>query len=317
MHHDDDPFNRWEAAQKLFLNKLVADIGNFSGSNSTVENRELQDVVKSLLMPASGDRAFLARLLTLPAISYVSEQTSPIDPVAVELSHRSLKRSIASYCRKELEITYLDCAAINTGALIPDQVAARSLRDVCLDYLLAMDDEPAWRLCQSQLEHGLCMTDSASALNLITRSSDPAREATLQQFYLKWQAEPLVIDKWLRAQAVVPETGTLDNVRILTTHPGFDQSNPNRIYSLILGFTHANPYCFHAEDGSGYNFAREWIEILDPANPQVSARLASAFNSWKNYRPDLKEKMYETLRELEKQDSLSRDVREIVSKSLA
>jgi len=61
----------------------------------------------------------------------------------MELSHRSLKRSIASYCRKELEISYLDCVAINTGALIPDQVAARSLRDVCLDYLLAMDDGPA------------------------------------------------------------------------------------------------------------------------------------------------------------------------------
>jgi aminopeptidase N len=316
MHHDNDPFNRWESGQKLFLKQLLLDIKKFSENPPRPDNPELEIVIQSLLTSNHEDQAFLARLMTLPAISYISEQTSPIDPSAVEISLRNLKRSIAKFCRHELEACYRECHSKSTGAPSPEESAARSLRDTCLGYLMSLDDLSAWKLCRTQLDNSRCMTDSSSALTLISASSDPDREDILNQFYQEWQAEPLVVDKWLRAQAIVPEARTLEIVRNLTRHPGFDQTNPNKIYSLILGFTHGNPFCFHAEDGTGYEFAREWVEILDPKNPQVCARLVSAFNNWKKYQPELSGRMQQVLLDLDRISGLSADVKEIVSKAL-
>ena len=195
-------------------------------------------------------------------------------------------------------------------------MAARSLRDICLGYLNSMDEEFDHALCIEQLENSKCMTDSASAISFIARSSYSDKQQILNEFYKKWKDEPLVIDKWLRAQATVPDQSTLGNVEILTGHPGFDYTNPNKVYSLILGFTHGNPYCFHAADGSGYQFLVNWVKKLDPVNPQVTARLVSALNSWKKFTPELQQKMKESLLEISSLPHLSADVGEIVSKNL-
>ena len=120
----------------------------------------------------------------------------------------------------------------------------------------------------------------------------------------------------LRAQACVPGKNTLERVRELTLHPGFDFKNPNKVYSLILGFTHGNPFNFHSEDGQGYDFMLEWVAKLDPINPQVCARLVSALNNWKKFKPTLKAKMQDTLIRITELPDLSPDVSEIVEKNL-
>ena len=135
-------------------------------------------------------------------------------------------------------------------------------------------------------------------------------------FTTRWKDEPLVVDKWLRIQATVPHEETLSRVESLGRHDAFDAANPNKVYSLLVAFSHANPVCFHARDGSGYRFIRRWVAQLDPANPQVSARLVSAFTNWKKYIPELKEQMRATLEEIARLPKLSPDVAEIVSKSL-
>ena len=119
-----------------------------------------------------------------------------------------------------------------------------------------------------------------------------------------------------RAQAIVPRPDTINRVRELTEHPAFDASNPNKIYALVLGFTHGNAVGFHNTDGSGYSFLEDWVKRLDPINPQVSARLVSALNSWRKYTPELRKLMQETLASILASPALSSDVREIVSKNL-
>jgi hypothetical protein len=42
-----------------------------------------------------------------------------------------------------------------------------------------------------------------------------------------------------------------------------------------------NPTQFNAEDGSGYDFIAGIVLALDAKNPQVAARLLSAFKSWR------------------------------------
>ena len=131
------------------------------------------------------------------------------------------------------------------------------------------------------------------------------------------QGEALVVDRWVRIQATARQAGVLAQVRELTTHQAFDQSNPNKVYSLILAFAKGNPTGFHGSDGAGYQFVADWIRRLDSVNPQVAARMVSTFNQWKTFAEPYAALMQKELQRIEAKASLSKDVREIVSKALA
>ena len=103
----------------------------------------------------------------------------------------------------------------------------------------------------------------------------------MQDFYERYESDPLIIDKWLGLQAMIPEAGTLDRVRALTAHPAFSMNNPNRVRALIGSFAHGNATQFNRADGAGYEFVADAVLALDSKNPQVAARLATAFRSWR------------------------------------
>ena len=190
-------------------------------------------------------------------------------------------------------------------------IAVRSLRDTCLAYLTTLDD--AHELAADLLQNPRCMTDAVAALRAIADAAHPRRQALLNDFYERWKSEPLVVNKWLRIQATAPVADTLAQVKTLTQHAAFDAANPNKIYALLAAFAHANPR-FHT--AAGYRFIQQWIAKLDPQNPQVTARLASAYTNWQRYTPQLKSLMQTSLKEIAGLPKLSRDVGEIVAKSL-
>ena len=115
--------------------------------------------------------------------------------------------------------------------------------------------------------------------------TSPEREAALDDFYERYRDDPLIIDKWFALQAMTPEPGTLDRVRALTAHPAFSMTNPNRVRSLIGAFAQGNPTQFNRADGAGYEFVADRILALDPNNPQVAARMTTAFRSWRALEP--------------------------------
>ena len=84
----------------------------------------------------------------------------------------------------------------------------------------------------------------------------PARTEALQDFYERYESDPLIIDKWLGLQAMIPEAGTLDRVRALTAHPAFSMNNPNRVRALIGSFAQGNPTQFNRADGAGLRIRR-------------------------------------------------------------
>jgi aminopeptidase N len=145
----------------------------------------------------------------------------------------------------------------------------------------------------------------------------PERAAALEDFYHRFENDPLVIDKWLALQAAIPEAATLDRVRALTKHPAFSFSNPNRIRSLIGAFAQANATQFNRADGQGYDFLADTVLTLDPKNPQVAARLLSAFKSWRALEPSRRARAEAALRRVDAAPALSRDVQDIVQRTLA
>jgi aminopeptidase N len=51
----------------------------------------------------------------------------------------------------------------------------------------------------------------------------------------------------------------------------------------LIGAFAGNHLRFHAANGEGYRLVGEVIRTLDPLNPQVAARMAGAFESWRRY----------------------------------
>ena len=320
LAHDDDPFNRWEAGQKLFLGHILQRIKKIQSgkkiSTSHTVDQSFESVLHEIETETETEPALQAAILTLPDQTYLSEQMDAIDPAAVFQARHDLKRHLAGTYQRQLLECYQRMNERNDGAVNAEQFGIRSLRNACLNYLAALDDSETYQLAAALLENSRCMTDSMAALRTLADSTNPGRRERLDEFYRRWKDEPLVVNKWLRIQATVPAADTLAQVDALSRHDVFDASNPNQVYALLVGFSHANPLCFHARDGSGYRFIRDWVAQLDPINPQVSARLVSAFTHWKKYIPELKEPMRATLDEIAALPKLSRDVGEIVSKSL-
>jgi len=160
------------------------------------------------------------------------------------------------------------------------------------------------------------MTDTMSALGALNHSQYANKQAYLDDFHRQWQAEDLLVNKWFGLQSQQVGKQALNNIVHLGKHPDFDLKNPNKVYSLIGGFLHGNSVTFHAKDGSGYDFATEWILKLDAINPQVAARLVGCFNQWKRYDASRQSLMKAQMQTIAGHPGLSDNVSEIINKAL-
>jgi aminopeptidase N len=159
------------------------------------------------------------------------------------------------------------------------------------------------------------MTDSIAALAVLSQLDAPARGRALDDFYARWQDEPLVLDKWFAVQARAARSDTVETVRALLSHPKFSLKNPNRIRALIGSFAQANPTGFNRADGGGYRLLAAQALEIDRFNPHMAARLLGAFESWRILEPERQARAKAALEGLASQ-ALSTDSYEIVTKTL-
>jgi aminopeptidase N len=201
----------------------------------------------------------------------------------------------------------------------PDAANAgkRSLRNIALDLLAASGKADALERVQRQYQSADNMTDRLAALSSLALHPGDAREEALADFYTRYADNALVIDKWFGLQAMIPGEKTLDRVRGLTKHKAFDFSNPNRIRSLIGAFAQGNPSQFNRADGEGYAFVADAVIALDPKNPQIAARLATAFRTWRTMEAGRRRTAEAALIRIKGASGLSRDVSEIVERTLS
>ncbi len=173
------------------------------------------------------------------------------------------------------------------GEFNPDAKSAgrRALRNACLRYLTAADDEAAAGLADAHYRTADNMTDMIAGLAALTRMESPLRDKAFTHFHDRFRGDPLVLDKWMSLQAGAPLPETVTAVRALMKHSAFDLKNPNRVRALIGAFS-ANHLRFHDVSGDGYRLVGEVIRLLDPMNPQVAARLSGAFETWRRYDRD-------------------------------
>ncbi|MGV3743160.1 MAG: aminopeptidase N [Burkholderiaceae bacterium] len=318
MAHDSDPFNRWEAGQRLASRRLLALIEAFhegAASERAAGETVLADAFRKTLIDTSLEPAFRELALTLPSESLLAEQVAVIDPKAIHRTRVSLRKVLANELRQDWQTAYH--ANLTPGAYSPDARSAgrRGLKNVALSYLCELDDEATHALAQQQYDDADNMTDRVAALSALINSSASGKQEALEHFYTEFKQEALVVDKWFMLQGMARATDVA-TVRRLMRHPAFTLKNPNRARSLIFSFCNGNPAQFHAADGSGYAFWAEQVIALNAINPQVAARLARSLERWRKYTPALQAKMRPALEEVARTKKLSKDVLEIVTKAL-
>ena len=317
FRHDSDPVNRWEAGQRLAMERLLKLTGAVAAGETLALDDTFIAAQRALLADDTLDPAFRELALILPSETIIAERMVQVDPQAIHAARQFMRATIAAALKPELLAQYH--ANQTPGEYSPDALSAgkRALKNLALSYLLIAPGAQELALAQQQFDNAGNMTDRAAALGaLIHSGSAEHAQAALASFYGDFEHEALVVDKWFAMQAAAPTTD-VQAVRQLMTHPAFTLKNPNRARSLIFNFTNGNPSQFHAQDGSGYAFWAEQVIALDALNPQVAARLARSMDRWRRYVPALQSPMRDALEKVAGQASLSNDVMEVVSKALA
>ena len=316
MAHDADAFNRWEAGQRLATGILLRAIEAARVGKPIEVPRAFVDAFARVLRDAGSDPAFAAEALGLPSETYLAEQMAVVDPDAIHAARTHLRRELARALRGELASTYGSLAV--PGPYSPDAQSAgrRSLRNLCLGYLMELEEPDLRAFCARQFDAADNMTDRMAALAVLANSQAPEREPALERFYRDWKHEALVVDKWLAVQATSRLPDTLARVERLMRHEAFDIRNPNKVYALIRSFC-ANHLRFHAADGAGYAFAADRVLELEALNPQIAARITRAFDRWKKFDERRQAMARAALERIRAAPKLSKDVAEVVTKALA
>ena len=239
-----------------------------------------------------------------------------VDPDAIHAAHRGLSAEIGH--RLGAHLLELRDVLNSQAAYRPDAASAgrRALRNEALGLIALATPDTGARLATAQFDGADNLTDRLAALAAMTLIPGDAREKLIARFAQTYAAEPLVLDKWLMAQALIPEPGTLDRVRALMQHPAFSLGNPNRVRALIGGLA-ANMTQFNRPDGEGYAFIADMVIALDRTNPQVASRLLGSFKSWRMLEPARRALAEAKLAMVAQTPNLSRDVADIAERTLA
>jgi aminopeptidase N len=324
LKHDADPFNRWEAGQRLALNRLLAAVRTDSTPDA---DPAFIEAMRGALRHPSLDPAFKELVLTLPSETYIAEQLEEVDPQRIHAARESMKLQVAQALREDWVWAWEEHQT--RGGYSPDPVSSgrRALANLalamlCLDAQARGDTVWPGKAYQRFKDAGN-MTDRMGALTALLEAGHELTQPALERFHAIFKGEDLVIDKWFALQARTPEPvgrqgagRSLQRVKALMQHPDFSMKNPNRARSLIFSFTMYNPAGFHRADAAGYVFWADRVLELDAINPQVASRLARVMDRWKKLAEPYRSAAREAISRVAAKPDLSNDVREIVSRAL-
>ena len=337
LAHDSDPFNRWEAGQRLAVNRAIAAINATSTIKSIASDDHIQSAtasndvldeayvsaMRAVLHHPTLDAAFKELVLTLPSETYLAEQLDVVDPQRIHAVREAMRQQLATALTADWESTFQ--AMRDTGAYTPDAastgrraLAGMALTHLCLAARISGDTVWPGKALQRFKDAGN-MTDRFNALAALVSSGHALANQALPLFHAMFKDEALVIDKWFGLQVGAPDRGgdILPAVKQLMKHYDFSLRNPNRARSVISTYCQGNPAAFHRSDAAGYVFWSERVIELDAINPQVAARLARALDRWSKLAEPYRSAARKAISRVAAKTDLSKDTLEVVTRALA
>jgi aminopeptidase N len=324
LANDPDPFNRWEAGQRLALRSAIESIASYAHTTGVIGlNDAYISAMRSVLRHPTLDAAFKEMVLTLPSETYMADQLDEINPQSIHTVREAMREQLATELAADWQWAYE--AHSQNGGYRPDTLSSgrRALAGLALNYLCLAarsSGDVVWPgKAYQRFKDADNMTDRFNALNSLVQSANELAKPALARFHSLFKSEELVLDKWFALQAGCTDRGgqVLPAVRQLLKHPDFSIRNPNRARSVIFSYCSANPGAFHRADAAGYVFWSEQVLELDAINPQVAARLARALDRWKKLAEPYRHAAREALTRVAAKTDLSNDVREVITRALA
>jgi aminopeptidase N len=317
FEQDTDAFNRWDAGQQYATQMMLKLIDDHHANKTLVVPEKYLVTLKNILSTQQQDQMYLTDLLVLPTEHDIAEQMVVIDIDAIHAVRNFVLFEIA----KHLQDDFIEIYRLNNTKQPHFSMKAageRCIKNLCLYYLTRLpraDIHQDYLLVQFTEALSSNMTDAIAALSLLADLDRVERKQAMDAFYQKWQHEDLVVNKWLSVQAGSLLSDTLEQVKRLTQHAAFDIKNPNNVYALIGAFSR-NAVNFHRIDGEGYVFLADTVLRLDAFNPQVAARMVTPMTNWKRYDKRRQPLMKAQLERILKSEKLSKNVYELVQKSV-
>tara|TARA_R110002110_G_scaffold36673_35_gene122161 strand:- start:4452 stop:7004 length:2553 start_codon:yes stop_codon:yes gene_type:complete len=308
LAHDTDPFNRWEQGRTLARKSLLATIRSGSAPDPAYLDGIRKVVTDTTLDPAT--RALMMGSPSQSELANALHEAGDIpDPATIYNATEGLREALADSFAGDAEGIY--AANTVTTGYAPDaaQSGMRSLAGVMLSLITRRDGGAA---ALAQYETADNMTQQLGALSALIRAGKG--DDTLKAFETQWRDDRLVMDKWFGLQVLNadPEEAAA-TARRLTEHPAFTHKNPNRFRAVFgsLAMHHAG---FHHASGDAYALLADWLIKLDPLNPQTTARMCSAFQTWKRYDAGRQAKIATQLDRILATPDLSRDTTEMLTR---
>ncbi len=316
LRYDQDTFNRWEADQQL-TSHIILDLVKDIQDKKPLKLKEIVlDAFNYLLQQSWDDLSYFSLLLNLPEENYLAEQMDIVDVAAIHQAREFVKQTLATNLSKEFMALYKNHHRDESEHFDADSIGRRRIKNTCLGFLGKLETHEVYQLSEDQFRTAGNMTDQISALSVIVNSKHPSKDTCLKDFYLQWQKQDLVIDKWFSLQATSIMPNTFEVIKKLMRHEAFDLKTPNRVRALIGAFSQANPLHFHAENGQGYQFLADQVIALNALNPQVASRMLGALTHWRRFDEKRQQLMKQQLERIIHTPDISKDVFEVASKSL-
>ena len=312
MGYDADSFNRWEAGQSLATSLIVKTIAGeaahadaFAAAlGKTLADGRLDDAFKALTLKFPTEQEIAAKL------------AHDVDADQVRAARNKVLAHVAGKLRSQL-LKLLD-GTQESGPYVPDSASTgrRALRYAALALLARADEAAALKAAEDDFHAASSMTAETGAIAAVLPLDDARVPALLDAFYQRHRNDALLVDKWFLFESSRPLPDAAGHVRQLLVHPDFNYTTPNRVYAVLGGFA-GNQAGFHAADGSGYALLADGILKLNGINPQVAARMATSFRTWRLFEAVRRGHAEAQLRRILVAPALSRDVYEIISRTLS
>ncbi len=322
---DSDPFNQWDAAQKICLQAALEAYqqklnGQLEFSNPI--SGELMAGLRQILRNPNLDNAFKELVLTLPSESYIAEQLTVVDPALIHQVREEMKSQIARDLFEDWQWIYHNNQLLGAYKPEPFDMGQRAITSMALQYLClqaVQSGDKLWPgITYQKFKDAHNMTERFAAMGALVNAGHELGDKALELFHAMFSNEALVLDKWfaLQASACERQTPVLTKVKQLTQHADFHIKNPNRARSLIFSYCMSNPGAFHKADASGYVFWAEKVLEIDAFNPQVAARLARGLDRYRKLAQPYQNAAHEAIKRVAAKSDLSNDVREVISRAL-
>lgn len=320
LRHDDDLFVRFDAMHSLVKRAvqcaLDTESDNTENERLTQQIRALAESLQYVLTDNDTPEAEKAELLALPSLSVFFDIMSPIDFDALNTAVSRVKDSLAEQLAESLRQVILAPVQFAADDLTFSAIAERSLRHACLELLSRLKDETTMSYAKAQFDTATVMTNRLAALSALNQVDNDDRKQALASFYEQFKTDPQVIDKWLAIQASADFDNTFAAVQTLATHEAFSMTTPNKVRALYGTFCMRNLAQFHHISGRGYQLLAHVVTELDAINPSIAARMVTPLTQWKRFDTKRSSMMQDNLQSLLNNNNISKDLYEVVSKSV-